>query len=85
MNINDIYSESAYVIAHKETGETLFGTRLFDKPRDAKLAWNNAASFRNCRIYKIEQYRNKKFDEQDEYEIVEVTNTIHIKIGGTGV
>lgn len=80
MNINAIYSETAYVIAHKETGETLFGTRLFSKPSDAKNAWFNTTN-RNWRIYKLEEFRNKKFDDQDTYEIVEVTNTIRIKLG----
>ena len=80
MNINDIHSEAAFVIAHKETGETLFGTRLFSKPSDAKSAWLNTTK-RNRRIYKLEEFRNKKFDDQDTYEIVEVINTVHIKLG----
>lgn len=80
MNINNIYSKNFYIIVHKETGESLFGTRLFDKEGHAKLAWNNAVERGNSRIYGLEKYFNKGFDTQDEYEIVEVTNTIHKKM-----
>lgn len=76
-NINNNSIKNYYVACEKVTGDLLFGDRLFDRVGDVKNAY-----FQLGRDWSSIVRRNKlprRFDDQDVYEIREVTMTVQEK------
>lgn len=75
--MDNIYKKSIknyYVACEKSTGDLLFGDRLFDRVGDVKNAYYQLGrSFGNIVRRKG---LPRRFDDQDVYEIREVTVTV---------
>lgn len=68
--LEDIRKLEKFVIEHSESGELLFGERLFDRVTDAKNAFiQRTKCLENS-------YRGVRFADQKEYKIVKLTYVV---------
>lgn len=82
MSIKEFQPLTKYIIVSRQDDSPLFGDRLFDRIVDAKNAFRQR--FKNY-TYKDDACFDKKFNEQEEYEILELTFTIEdVKSLGRG-